>query len=776
MNKIMRRLMLNSLLVSFMFLFNSSINAGDFDGISWISISPQKQSPNQWLCFRKLISVNKNISGHVYMNIAVDSKYWLWINNQLVVFEGGLKRGPNPKDTYYDTIDISKYLLKGDNVISILVWYWGRDGFCHKDSGKSGLLAKISLNNSVICTDSSWKVRIHPAFGETGNPKPNYRLPESNIYYDARLQLGNWKDFDYDDTSWEYAVELGKYPCMPWNLLHERPFPNWKESGIKEYDELTKVNKCDTLVVVGKLPKNITVTPYIKIKAVAGEKIDIRSDNYRGGSAYNVRAEYVTKDGTQEFEMLNYLNGHNIIYTLPKGVKFLKAGYRETRFNTEFLGKFQCNDNYYNILWEKSLNTMNLNMRDAIQDPDRERSQWWGDAAIISNEIYYTCDKNGLLAVKKAILNLVDWQKENGVLYSPVPAGSWDKELPLQMLASIGKFGFWKYYEYTADLNIIRYIYPKVKSYLALWNIDEDGLVKHRPGGWDWADWGDNIDVEILDNAWYCIALEAAINMARLLNDKLFLNYYSSQLKLVRDASIKAFWRNNFFRSEKYKGITDDRANGLALLVGFSDDEKERRVVDFLSDRMGASPYMEKYILEALFSKGYIEEALLRMKYRYSNMVNSSLTTLWEDWKVGGAGGGSINHGWAGGALSLLPQYVAGIYPYEAGWDTIMVKPQLGHLEWIDCSVPIQNSIINVKVKHIKNEKYQIDVNNSSSKPCIVAFPKKYVKTEIFIDNVMVTIQNIERANNSVCFYGSDNKYFYFSLKKNKLRISNIEN
>lgn len=114
------------------------------------------------------------------------------------------------------------------------------------------------------------------------------------------------------------------------------------------------------------------------------------------------------------------------------------------------------------------------------------------------------------------------------------------------MLASIGKFGFWKYYEYTADLNIIRYIYPKVKSYLALWNIDEDGLVKHRPGGWDWADWGDNIDVEILDNAWYCIALEAAINMARLLNDKLFLNYYSSQLKLVRDASIKAFWRNNF--------------------------------------------------------------------------------------------------------------------------------------------------------------------------------------------------------------------------------------
>ena len=38
---------------------------------------------------------------------------------------------------------------------------------------------------------------------------------------------------------------------------------------------------------------------------------------------------------------------------------------------------------------------MNLNMRDAIQDPDRERSQWWGDAVIVSGEIFYACDLNG---------------------------------------------------------------------------------------------------------------------------------------------------------------------------------------------------------------------------------------------------------------------------------------------------------------------------------------------------------------------------------------------
>lgn len=36
----------------------------------------------------------------------------------------------------------------------------------------------------------------------------------------------------------------------------------------------------------------------------------------------------------------------------------------------------------------KALNTMNLNMRDGIQDPDRERSQWWGDATIVIGEIF----------------------------------------------------------------------------------------------------------------------------------------------------------------------------------------------------------------------------------------------------------------------------------------------------------------------------------------------------------------------------------------------------
>ena len=61
----------------------------------WIGSEHSQSTPNTWLCFRKTIEL-PSVPGEMIANIAVDSKYWLWINGELVVFEGGLKRGPAP--------------------------------------------------------------------------------------------------------------------------------------------------------------------------------------------------------------------------------------------------------------------------------------------------------------------------------------------------------------------------------------------------------------------------------------------------------------------------------------------------------------------------------------------------------------------------------------------------------------------------------------------------------------------------------------------------------
>jgi hypothetical protein len=77
--------------------------------------------------------------------IAADSKYWLWVNGTLVVFDGQLKRGPNRTGTYYYEIDLAPYLTSGRNTVALLVWYFGKQGFSHSSSGSGGLLFQSDI-------------------------------------------------------------------------------------------------------------------------------------------------------------------------------------------------------------------------------------------------------------------------------------------------------------------------------------------------------------------------------------------------------------------------------------------------------------------------------------------------------------------------------------------------------------------------------------------------------------------------------------------------------
>ena len=171
----------------------------------------------------------------VIARIACDSKYWLWINGRLVVFEGELKRGPTPSGTYFDEVDIAPYLKKGDNTIAVLLWYWGKNGFSHNSSGRAGLLFETHGLGKEITSDANWKVIVHPAYRQTESRHPNYRLSESNVSFDARKDLAGWREGAFDDSSWASASAYGTPPAGPWGALEKRPILQWKNSGLRYY-------------------------------------------------------------------------------------------------------------------------------------------------------------------------------------------------------------------------------------------------------------------------------------------------------------------------------------------------------------------------------------------------------------------------------------------------------------------------------------------------------------------------------------------------------------
>ena len=92
----------------------------------------------------------------------------------------------------------------------------------------------------------------------------------------------------------------------------------------------------------------------------------------------SLRAEFITREGDQEYECPGWMNGHEVRYFLPEGVTVKSARFRETGYNAEFVGKFETDDARLNMLWEKARRTLYVTMRDNYMDcPDRERGQWW---------------------------------------------------------------------------------------------------------------------------------------------------------------------------------------------------------------------------------------------------------------------------------------------------------------------------------------------------------------------------------------------------------------
>jgi beta-glucosidase-like glycosyl hydrolase len=659
--------------------------------------------PNQWLAFRKDIEIEE-VPSLAEARIAVDSKYWLWINGELAVFEGGLKRGPTPEASYFDLVDIAPFLRKGENKIAVLMEYFGKDGFSHKTSDHPQLWFDCPAVS--LTSDASWMARTLPAYGKANCPEPNFRLSEPSIQFDAREDIGDWMSGDIEGFS---PAVVGESTLGP---LFRRPIPMWKDFGIKDI-AFEKHPGAERDTVVARLPHNIQMTPIIAVTSdKSGRRILIETDHAHVG-ADCVRAEYITKAGEQEYESLGWMNGMKIILTVDHGAEITGIKYRETGYDTTPDGKFSCSDPFFNKFWEKGLRTIYVNARDNFFDcPERERGQWWGDIVTILGECFYTYSPSLHALVRKGIRELASWQRDDDILFSPIP-GNYGVELPCQMLAAVGPYGFWTYYMNTGDKETIKQVLPAVEKYLATYKIGSDGITEWHDGDWNWGDWGDNRDMRLLQAMWYCLALRSVSDMCDLVGETQRGSAYWDQMEQLRDAINKIAWTGTCYRYPDYTGETDERVQALAVVAGIAGPDKYDALFEVFKKEEHASPYMEKYVMEALFVIGHGDYALERTKRRYEFMVNHpDFDTLFENWNVGVNGDwdcGSVNHAWSGGPLAVFPTKMFGVYPLEAGWTKFSVSPDEHIFDECSLSFPTVKGTVSVSFKR-SGDKAHLDV------------------------------------------------------------------
>jgi hypothetical protein len=738
------------------------------------------------MSFRKTVTIN-DIPDAVEAHIAVDSKFWLWVNGELVIFEGGLSRGPSqagewnrkekitPTNSWYETVNIQSYLKEGENTIAILVWYWGRETHkgTHIDSGKGGLLFSAKIGEQNIVSNASWKAMQHPGYDNSIEPASK-ALVQYSVRFDAQKAIEDWSNNawympSFNDANWPKATEKGTAGIAPWYNLEKNIVPHLINHGLQDYANhsdmnLPFLNEGKTLKC--KLPFNKQITPYLEIEAKAGDTIFITTDNRLN----KITATYIAKDGVQAFEGFSWMNGNEILYTIPKGVKVKALKYRWMSVG-EMAGKFEVDDPFYNRLWWMGNNTLFVCARDNFMDcPDRERALWIGDVADQTGYLFYSMDDAGRQLLKKAILQTTAFS-ENDVLGALGPLRV--RELVAQSLQFIAQC-IWPYYLNTGDLETLQHAYPYAYRYLKLFPMQENGLPEYRikksPDAWDWADWGvkNTIDKEPIQSAFYYLALKNAKKMAEVLGKTEDVAWYTHRMETMKPAFEKVYWKNGYYSSDP-ENLKDDRANAIAIVSGIANPKFYNQIVDnVLIPNRYSSPHFEWLVEEAMCMADRHKESLERMKIQYQSQVEKEdMSTLYEMFPKGG----SYNHAW-NGSNKILSKYIAGVAPTKVAWSEYEIMPTLLHFNHLKKTIPTVMGEIKIDMKKTDST-YTLNLKSPDvwKTTVIVGIPKagKVISKVEFNGAPLWEKGNANNEKNSGV--SEDDKFLKFRLKSQNWNI-----
>lgn len=337
----------------------------DLSPAKWVWYPCGRTLQNTFVLFRKEINLPeepKNAKGW----IIADSRYKLFVNGKRVQW------GPAPSDPRWqeaDPLDLTKYLVRGDNVIAVEVCFFGVGDGTYP-MGKPGLLMNLDIDGHEVVTDNSWSCLL-PHCWEPGHYK-RWFLRALQESFDARLYPYGWNQVGYkQDQDWvnaEIICDVANEPSIcTWSseyiweiagdrsvselrrrsiplmkeyleenpLLEEAMWIHWKKSPEVYFDmnlsdafevvrnSIVEPNEKGEYVIRPDGDNAIALTfafqeqgvgwPYFTIDAPEGTVIEIlvHEAHEKGGPAiinshYNSWSRFICKEGINTFETFDF--------------------------------------------------------------------------------------------------------------------------------------------------------------------------------------------------------------------------------------------------------------------------------------------------------------------------------------------------------------------------------------------------------------------------------------------------------------------------------------
>lgn len=630
-----------------------------------------------------------------FCRAACDSHYYLFVNGNAVVWEGGLNR--SAEKAYYDEFDIAKYLIKGDNVIVVFCQYYGNDGRDLVCSKRAGFI--FECNDLEIYSDTSFTVFENPAFKA---PKAtNCCYAGYGVNYDAALEgpLQNVHDPAYNLVQFAPATEIAQYPDDVMGYLTARPFPLNKFS---EQPVIVKPKKStdqfdgDTYTLT--LPREMRVTPYMEVTGNGQEKITITTDRTDcmgcfgdEQSTYTAHSVvYLTKPTLNIYEGMLPMSGSQLIFTMPRSVKVVKLGYRELGFNTMPTCLFQTDSARLEKLFNKAVCTLYNCMGSTLMDtPERERAMWLGDASIEARALYL-CYTDAAPLVKKVLSDVMEYA-EDDILYSCVPGGV-PVDIPSHGLTALGEYGlFGVYRSFTDDVEFFRTAFPTLCEYLMKWDMTEHG-VQLREGTQRWYDNLFNIDEALIENALYYSACKFLKGIGALVGNLDYDEEFEDRMANIAEY-LESCWDGRGYTVDD--GVYDDRAGAFIVLTGLVPEERKKSMARLLSAVTGASPYTEWAVLQALTMLDRRDLARQRFDTRYALAADCDDSTLGEDF----GGYGSKCQGFQTAVIFEAIQLFGGI-DIKDGATRIKITPDFTAVKDFRTELQLATGTLEVRYKY----------------------------------------------------------------------------
>lgn len=371
----------------------------------------------------------------------------------------------------------------------------------------------------------------------------------------------------------------------------------------------------------------------------------------------------------------------------------------------EYKGKFACEDELLNKVYDTAAYTFHLNSREFFLDGiKRDRWVWSGDAFqsyMVNNYLFFDQELTRRTIIALRGKDPVE-QHINTIL-----------DYSLYWIISLKN-----YYMSFGDLKFVELMFDKAKTLLDYCEskVDENGFLIGKEGDWVFVDWSE-IDKEgavCAEQMLYVHTLRVMAELSALLNRD-----GAAYAKKAEEMARKV---DEFYWDEEKGGYIDSyvsgkrsvtrHANIFAVMFDIADSARQQRILNcvLLNDHVMqiTTPYFKFFELDVMCKLGQLDSTTRLMRDYWGGMIQLGATSIWELYDPTESGvqhyamygsryGKSLCHAWGGGPIYLLGRYYLGVYPTSPAYETFEVAPQLGGLERIQGVVPTPNGTVSVE-------------------------------------------------------------------------------